>query len=464
LRTDRVAPWAGPAAIARAFEDAVRGATTAGAALLDLATELYPICRSITGPGLRETLDILGRSMTLERQAVPSGTACFDWIVPPEWTVRDAYVKDTRGERVIDFRRHNLHLMSYSRPVRAKMTLDELRPHLHSLPDRPDAIPYLTTYYTDDWGFCLADRDLAALTAGTYEVCIDTTLADGTLDYATASVGSGEAGDVLLTSYVCHPSMANNELSGPVLLTALYGALRAIPRLRHRYRFLLAPETIGAIAYLSREGERLRETVRAGYVVTCAGDDGPFTYKRSRRGDTLADRAALHALRHTVPEELLRIERFAPIGSDERQFCSPGFDLPVGCFARSIYGSYPEYHTSLDDLSVLSAESLAASLGALLRIVETIELGATYVRTEPRGEPQLSRHGLYGRRATAQEVEPTIREILYLLNYSDGRRDAIAIADELGEPLWAIVPALQRLLDTGLVIAADASASRAIAR
>ena len=421
--------------------------------MMSLMKELFPICRSITGAGLRETLDILGRSMALERHRVPSGTKCLDWIVPREWEIRDAYVKDGAGRRVIDFRESNLHVISYSRPVRERMTLAELRPHLHSLPDQPDAIPYMTTFYADVWGFCLSDRDLRKLVDGEYEVCIDSTLVDGHLDYATAELGSGEAGDILITSYMCHPSMANNELSGPILLAALYGALRSLPHLRHRYRFLLAPETIGAVAFLSRDGEALKETLLAGYVLTCAGDDGPYTYKRSRRGETLADRAALHTLRHNVPVDRLRTERFTPIGSDERQFCSPGFDLPMGSFSRSIYGSYPEYHTSLDDMTFVSAAGMGSSLGALVRIAQTLELNATFVRSDPRGEPQLSRRGLYGNRDESQKVDTEVRHSLFLLNYADGAHDLIDVAEELGEPVASLVPALQALLDAGLLVA-----------
>lgn len=434
-----------------AFDAAIVDASRAGGTMMDLARRLFPICRSITGDGVRQTLDALGELVPLERHRVASGTRCFDWIVPPEWNVRDAYVKGPSGERVIDFRSNNLHLVSYSTPIRATMSLAELRPHLHSLPEQPDAIPYRTSYYTQTWGFCLTDRRLQTLSEGSYEVVIDATLGPGSLDYATAETG-GDGDLVLLSSYVCHPSMANNELSGPVLLAHLYRALATIPGLHHRYRFLLNPETIGSILYLSLHGEELRRSLHSGYVITCAGDAGPYTYKRSRRGDAITDRAALHALRQTVDADDIRVLEFDPAsGSDERQYCSPGFDLPVGSFIRSIYGGYPEYHTSLDDLSFVSAEGFAGSLRALLRIIEVLELSGSYVRADPRCEPQLSRRGLYPTLGGSKVADAQVRRLMYLLNYSDGRHDLIDIADRLGEPVWALAEAVDDLRRAELI-------------
>lgn len=419
--------------------------------MMDLALRLFPICRSLTGAGVRATLDIIGEHMPLERHQAASGTRCFDWMVPREWNVRDAYVKNASGERVIDFRASNLHLVSYSVPIRARLSLAELRSHLHSLPDQPDAIPYRTSYYADEWGFCLTDRRLRALTEGSYEVVIDTTLEPGFLDYATAEVG-GTGDLILISSYVCHPSMASNELSGPILLAHLYRALRGIPDLRHRYRFLLIPETIGSILYLSRHGDELRRSLRSGYVVTCAGDPGSYTYKRSRRGNAMVDRVAVHALRQTVEPERLKVVDFDPAsGSDERQFCSPGFDLPVGSFTRSMYGQYPEYHTSLDDLSFVSAGGLSGSLAALLRIVEAGELNRSYIRVDPYCEPQLGRRGLYPNFGAAKVADAEVRRLMYLLNYSDGDHDLLAIADLLGEPIWALARPLDDLLRTELL-------------
>lgn len=449
-------------ATAAAFDAAIAAAATRGDEMMRLVRRLFPICRSITGAGLRETLDILGERMPLERHRVPSGTQCYDWIVPPEWNVRDAFVANSKGDRVIDFRRNNLHLVSYSVPVDAHLTLRELRPRLHSLPDVPDAIPYRTTYYHRDWGFCLSDRQLRQLPEDTYHVRIDSTLAPGFLDFATATLGSGAAGEVLLSSYVCHPSMANNELSGPVVLATAYELLREVTGLRHRYRFLLNPETIGSIAFLSLEGPTLQRSLRAGYVVTCVGDDGPYTYKRSRRGDTLADRAAEHALRHACPAERLRVLRFDPKGgSDERQYCSPGFDLPFGSLSRSLYGTYPEYHTSLDDLSFVSESGLEGSLVALLRILETIELDERYVRTNPYGEPQLGRRGLYPSLGAAKTVDEQVARLLYLLNFSDGQHDLIDIAELIGEPVWQLVAPLEMLLSADLLRPIEVSAREA---
>lgn len=446
-----------------AFEEAIATAAGAGEAMMALVRRLFPICRSLTGEGVRQTLDILGEEFALERHQVPSGTRCFDWTVPHEWNVRDAYVKNSRGERVIDFRANNLHLMSYSVPVEARLTLTELRPRLHSLPEQPDAIPYLTSYYAENWGFCLTDRRLRALQEDSYEVRIDSTLVPGALDYGSAELGSGEAGEVLLSSNVCHPSMANNELSGPVLLARLHAALGGVPRLRYRYRFVLVPETIGSLAYLSRHGEELRRVLHAGYVVTCAGDDGPYTYKRSRRGNTLADRAAVHALGHVSPADRLRIVPFDPsTGSDERQYCSPGFDLPVGSVIRSMYGTYPEYHTSLDDTSFVSARGLSGSVVALLRIVEALELNARYERTDPFGEPQLGRRGLYPGIGAQKTQDAEVRRMLYLLNYSDGAHDLLEISDLADEAIWDLAPTLGRLLHAGLLVPSTRQGGRAV--
>ena len=442
-RTDQI--------LTAAFEAAITEAAHGGDPMMDLARRLFPLCRSLTGAGVRQTLDILAERMPLERHRAASGTRCFAWTVPPEWNVRDAYVNGPSGERVIDFRANNLHLVSYSIPIRTRLSLAELRPHLHSLPDQPDAIPYRTSYYAEAWGFCLSDRQKRGLVEGTYKVVIDVTLAPGHLDYASAEIG-GDGDLVLFSTYICHPSMANNELSGPILLAQLYRALPGIPGLRHRYRFLFIPETIGSILYLSLHGDDLRRSLHSGYVVTCAGDAGPYTYKRSRRGTASVDRIALHALRHTVERERLNVVDFDPAsGSDERQYCSPGFDLPVGSVIRSMYGRYPEYHTSLDDLSFISAEGLSGTLTALLRIVEAGELNRSYVRADPHCEPQLGRRGLYPSLGASKVADAQVRRLMYLLNYSDGAHDLIAIAERLDEPVWALAGALEDLLRADLL-------------
>lgn len=420
--------------------------------MVAVVERLLPLRRSLTGEGVRRTLDVLGEIVPFERIRVPSGTRCFDWTVPDEWTIREAYIEDPSGARIVDLDRSSLHVVSYSRPIDAVMDIAELRPHLYSLPDRPRAIPYRTTYYRDDWGFCLADEQLRSLGPGSYRVRIDATLAPGHLDLALAALGPEGAPEILFTSYVCHPAMANNELSGPVILALLYRALSGVAGLRHRYRFLLGPETIGALAFLAREGDRLKERLVAGYVLTCIGDDGPYTYKRSRRGDSAGDRAAVHAIAHAADGRETKIMDFDPSdGSDERQYCSPGFDLPMGNLARSIYGTFPEYHTSLDDLRVVTASGLAGSLAAALRVAQTLELSRRLVRTEPRGEPQLGRRGLYPTIGGAGQIDREVRRLLHLLNWSDGHDDLTRIADRLGEPVWDLAVAAGRLMDADLL-------------
>lgn len=427
-----------------------------GERMHELMARLFPICRSSTGDGVRETLRFLGELVPLDVWEIPTGTQVFDWTVPKEWNIRDAYVRDAAGRRVIDFRRSNLHVLGYSVPVAARMTRDELRPHLHSLPEQPDAIPYRTSVYEPRWGFCVAHRQLASLPDGTYDVRIDSTLEDGSLTLGEAVLEGESDREVLFSTYVCHPSLCNDNLSGPVLLAYLYQALRDLPRRRYTYRFAFVPETIGALAFLSRRGERLRSHLDAGYVVTCVGDPGPYTYKRSRRGDTLADKVASHVLRHHASSESIRIHDFFPLGSDERQYCSPGFDLPVGSLMRSMYLTYPEYHTSLDDLELVTPTGLASSLAAYLRLVQVLELDRTYVAAVTHGEPHLARHGLYPTLSDKRK-DSEVTRIRYLITFSDGRHDLLDIAERAGEPIWTFGPAVRRLLAAGLLHAQEGS-------
>lgn len=438
--------------VAQAFEDAVRlvDESKAGDAMMRMAERLFPLCRSITGDGVRETLRILSEKAPLHFHEVPTGYRAFDWAVPREWNIRDAYVKDETGRRVIDFRQSNLHVLNYSAPVRTRMTLDELRPHLHAREDSPEAIPYVTSYYEERWGFCLTWRSLQAMKPGLYEVVIDSSLKDGSLTYAEAVLPGDTSRELFFSTYFCHPSMANNELSGPLISTWLCALLKGM-RLRYTYRFVFVPETIGSLVYLSKNGDQLKSQMDAGFVVTCAGDDGPFTYKRSRRGDTLADRAATHVLRHVAAEREVRVLDFFPSGSDERQYCSLGFDLPVGSLMRSMYGTYPEYHTSLDDLSFISAEGLAATLTAYLRLVQTLELNAAYVNTSPYGEPQLGKRGLYPTLGAGVSVGDSVKRMSYLLAYGDGAHDLIDIADRAGLPAWSFAPEIEKLMAHGLL-------------
>ncbi len=412
-----------------------------------LATRLWPIARSLTGPGFRESLAIIaGTSGSMEIHRWPTGEQVLDWQVPDEWTIREAWIRGPGGERVVDFAEHNLHVLGYSEPIHLTLPLEELQGHLHSIPEQPTAIPYVTSYYRRRWGFCLAHEDRERLPEGDYEVYIDADLGPGHVEVGEVVIEGGEQ-EVLFSTYCCHPSMANNELSGPVLAAQLAAAVRARPKRRYTYRFLFLPETIGSICYLARFGDRLRERLAAGYVITCAGDRGKLTYKRSRRGDSLADRVAEHILRGSEHELI----DFFPLGSDERQFCSPGFNLPVGSLMRTRYGAYPEYHTSLDDLSFITPEALGETLDKYLAIVAALEANDTLASTEPYGEPQLGKRGLYPTLGGPRAVEQAVTDMMWLLNLCDGTCDLVAVAERAGRPLAELAPIAAKLVDAGLL-------------
>ncbi len=382
-------------AVAAAIDDLIRCGLPP---MMPLMRRLFPLCRSLTGEGVRQTLDAIAEFLPLERMQVPTGTKCFDWEIPREWNIRDAYVKNSVGERVIDFKKSNLHVVSYSVPVeRQTMSLADLQRHLHSLPDDPQAIPYRASYYRDAWGFCLSHDQRQALKDEPYEVMIDSTLSPGVLDYAQCRIAASDAAELFFSTYICHPSLANDQLSGIVLLATLFKIVGELPAMRHSYRAVLVPETIGAIAFLSQHADELKRTMKAGYVVTCVGDDGPFTYVRSKRQNTDANKAAEHALPHVAgaKQRHLVIKEFDPVGSDERQYCSPGFNFPVGSVMRSRYGEFKEYHTSNDNLNFVSEAGMAGTLEAYLRIVQAFELNCLPLRTNPYCEPQLGKRGLY---------------------------------------------------------------------
>ncbi|MEZ5833927.1 MAG: DUF4910 domain-containing protein [Dongiaceae bacterium] len=441
-----------------------RGATlpeaaSAGQRAYALARELFPICRSLTGPGVRETLRILQRELPdLTTHEVPSGTQCFDWTVPPEWSIRGAYIEAEDGRRIVDFADSNLHVVGYSVPVDTVLTLDELRPHLHSLPELPDAIPYVTSYYRERWGFCLTHRQLQALMPGRYRVRIDSRLAPGSLTYGEILVPGAREEEIFLSTYICHPSMANNELSGPVVTAELARWLAALPQRRFSYRIVFIPETIGSLVYLSRNLDEMKRRIVAGLNVTCVGDDRAYSYLPSRQADTLADRAALHALRHQAgPKDFIRYS-FLDRGSDERQYCSPGVDLPVASIMRTKYGAYPEYHTSLDDLALISPTGLAGGIAAIAKAILAIEVNGRY-RTTVLGEPQLGRRGLYPT-LSMRGGSPVVRRLTDVLAYSDGERDLLAIADLLGVPVWELSDVAQQLLAHELLVDCDAEQIR----
>jgi aminopeptidase-like protein len=417
-----------------------------GVAMHALVQELYPICRSITGDGFRRTLARLKEEIPLEVHEVASGTAVFDWTVPREWNIRDAYVKNSGGERVIDFRRHNLHVVGYSVPVRARMSLAQLRPHLHTLPDQPDLIPYRTSYYEEAWGFCLPHRQLEQMADGEYEVCIDSTLEDGHLTYGECMLKGASAQEVLISSHACHPSLANDNLSGVTVATFLARHLARLP-LRYSYRFLFIPGTIGSIAWLSLNEDHAR-AIRHGLVLTCLGDRGDFTYKKSRRGNSDIDAAVRHILQHSGRQYTL--EQFSPYGYDERQYCSPAFDLPVGCLMRSKYGQFPEYHTSADNPDFVDPAALADSLQTILSVFNVLEHNRAYMNLNPKCEPQLGKRGLYsvmgGTNLKQQQMA-----MLWVLNLSDGAWSLLDIAERSGLPFEVIYRAAELLLHRDLL-------------
>ncbi|MBF0498576.1 MAG: DUF4910 domain-containing protein [Candidatus Riflebacteria bacterium] len=397
------------------------------AAMESYFQRLWPIMRSITGHGVRQSHDILSELVPFERFEVPTGTKCFDWIVPKEWVCREAYVIAPGGRRILDIRENTLHLLNYSIPFRGRMTLAELDKHLFSLPEIPDAIPYKTSYYSPRWGFCLSHQMREGLQDGIYEVVVDTDHIDGSLTISQAILPGETADEVLISTYTCHPSMANNELSGPLVSAFLYRRLALLPRRRLTYRFVFLPETIGSITFLSMFGTHLLEKLVAGFVVSCVGDARPFTYMKSRRGDTIADRAAQVVLTKRT-DNLFHLLDFDPNGSDERQYCSPGFNLPVGVIARALYGEFREYHTSLDNRDFISFEAMSNSVDVCFEICHTIDRNLTYCRTMPFCEPQLGRRGLYESVGGVQVTEERAKTLLWLLNLADGEHDLIRMA------------------------------------
>lgn len=417
---------------------------------LGLLEEIFPICRSITGDGVRRTLDVLERHLPLQRTEVPTGTPVFDWEVPREWNIRDAYIADAAGRRVVDFRANCLHVLGYSVPVRRRMTLAELRPHLFSLPDRPDAIPYRTSYWVERWGFCLTQRQLDGLVDGEYEVVIDSTLEPGSLTYAECRVPGCAADEILVFTHLCHPGLANDNASGLAVATLLAQALRREqPRLS--YRFVFAPATIGSISWLAQHADAAR-ALRGGLVIGLLGDPGALTYKRSRRGNAEVDLIAAHAVREL--DAAARVVDYSPYGYDERQFGSPGFDLPVGRLTRSSNGEYPQYHSSDDNPSLMSVPALAQSIQAIARILARIDDNRRLRSTAPCGEPRLGKRGLFRSTGGSHPAEFEYA-LLWLLNQADGTHGVNDVRAASGLPVTVVRQAAQALLDCGLVTPQD---------
>lgn len=413
-----------------------------------LAKELFPICRSLTGDGVRQTLDIIRRELgELSVYEVPTGTQCFDWTVPREWNITDAYVIDPEGNKICQFSDSNLHVVGYSLPINKTLTLEELQQHLHSLPDQPDAIPYVTSYYSDYWGFCLKDRDRQKLKEGEYQVYIDSELKDGSLTYGELIIPGDTEEEVFLSTYVCHPSMANNELSGPVVTTYLANWLLAQKQRRYTYRIVFIPETIGSITYLSRNLLEMKKNIVAGFNITCIGDERDYSYLPSRTEGTLSDKAALHSLKHMV--DSYSTYSFLDRGSDERQYCYPGVDLPVCSIMRTKYGIYPEYHTSLDDLNLVTPMGLFGGYNVVKNAIGIIEANKTF-KCKYLCEPQLGKRGLYpniSEKSSATSVEL----MMNILTYLDGTIDLLDLADKLSVDFWEVKKITDELFDADLL-------------
>jgi aminopeptidase-like protein len=424
-----------------------------GQDIYNLAAKLYPICRSITGNGVRETLRILLDYIDLDVHEVPTGAAVFDWTIPLEWNIRDAYIKNGRGEKVVDFAKSNLHVLNYSVPVRRNVSLAELKKHVHTLPAQPDLIPYRTSYYNEDWGFCMPHNLLESLPDEIYEVVIDATLKDGFLTYGEY-LHKGETEDeFLLSAHVCHPSLANDNCSGVSLLAQLAKRMVGL-KTRYSYRFLFAPGTIGAIAWLARNEDKASR-IKHGMVISMVGDGGGPTYKKSRRGNAQIDRAVIHVLGHSglTPS----IVEFFPYGYDERQYCSPGFDLPVGLFQRSMFGTIPQYHTSADNLALIRADYLEQSYRLITGTLDVIENNTVYRNTTPKCEPQLGKRGLYAAIGGDKDAAARSMAMLWVLNLSDGTHSLLDIAERANVPFTIIQKAARLLHEHGLLVTAESS-------
>lgn len=419
--------------------------------MYQLMTDLYPICRSITGDGVRKSLRIMGKIIPIDVQEVPSGTEVFDWTIPKEWNISDAYVKDSEGKKIVDFNESNLHVLNYSVPVKRSLPLAELKPHLFSIPEHPEWIPYRTSYYKGNWGFCISHNQLNQLKDEVYEVCIDSSLKDGHLTYGEFVIKGQTEDEILISTHVCHPSLCNDNLSGNVISAILARLLEPLS-LRYTYRFLFIPGTIGSITWLCLNESKV-SNIKHGLVAVCLGDSGSFTYKRTRRGDAEIDHAVTHVLKDAGQK--FDVIDFFPFGYDERQYCSPGFDLPVGCLMRTPHGQFPEYHTSADNLDFVKPENLGVSLSLYLNVLDMLENNIKFLNTHPKCEPQLGKRGLYGKIGGNYDSHTFQLAMLWVLNQSDGLNSLLDICKKSNMSFDLIRNAAHALADKNLLREAD---------
>ena len=419
-----------------------------GEEMHQLCTELFPICRSITGNGFRESLAILRKHIPdLKSNETPTSTQCFDWEVPKEWNINDAYIITPDGKKICDLKQSNLHVMGYSTPIDKVMSLEELQKHLYSLPHQPDAIPYITSYYKERWGFCITDAERKKLQPGDYRVVIDSQLHDGSLTYGELIIPGESEKEIFISTYLCHPSMANNELSGPAVTTFIAKWILGLTNRKYTYRIIIIPETIGSITYLSKNYLEMKKNVIAGFNITCIGDDRAYSYLASRDGNTLSDQVALHVLKHTHPDYIKY--SYLNRGSDERQYCSPGIDLPICSIMRSKYGCYPEYHTSLDDLSLVTPTGLEGGYDVIKKAIECLELNQILSSTV-LCEPQLGKRGLYPT-ISKNGSGAAVRNMMNLLAYTDGQLTNLEIAEKINVPLWELADIINPLLKENIL-------------
>lgn len=420
-----------------------------------IGQEIYSFCkrifyinRSLTGDGVRETLKIIKNKLpSLSIHEVPTGTKCFDWEVPMEWNINDAYVKNKAGKKIIDFKKNNISVLGYSTPVNKKINLKELTSHLFSLPEQPTAIPYITSYYKENWGFCISENEKNKLEDGNYDVLIDSSLKNGSLTYGELLIKGKVKKEIFFSTYICHPSLANDNLSGPVLTTFLTKHIKELKETYYSYRIIFIPETIGAIVYLSKHLDNLKKNVLAGFVLTCVGDDNNFSFLPSRKGNTISDKVALHVLDYSNIN--FTKYSFLERGSDERQYCSPNVDLPICSVMRSKYGEFDEYHTSLDNLDFVSSNGFEGSYEIYIKIIEAIENNFIYV-SNVIGEPQLGKRGMYPNISTKKSIS-IVRNLKNFIIYCDGKNDLIDIANKIDVPVWELYPIVDKLLNNGII-------------